>query len=675
MGDVALEATSFGEGWVEPTAQIRLQLDGPLPGGARSIAIFIGTLDATAMFHESAPGEFTYLAPQAPLPSGEQELIVYSVIDRAQWREIGRAPLRVLTASGFQQVEITPQLEVSIDMQNDQGTSGDAFPPERRTYQDLHMRAGLTTLHQRQDLTVTSRFSVVGTSFRKAALRFGTKGEDAPKIDLSDYLVEVQVDQTRAQLGHVSYGNHPLLLNGLSNRGVLVEHRFNEVLDASFSSQSGVSIVGYDRLLGIGDSESRFSAATVGVELLPERPGGLRAELSYVTAEVPAVSNFGVGQVPVSEQSSGYGIRLTGMSESARLRGDFNFARSSYTNPTDSSLEFDGTPIVDVEETTNNAYSGRVEYDLFVGQPIGEHRQLNLTAFGSYEQVDPQYKTLAAFPNSDRRQGIAGVNARLGDISLQAQYSMSRDNLENIPTILTTKTNSYQLNLAGPLRAVFDAQAEQNRWWPMFRVAAHRVHQYAGNAPATADSDFNNTSHLPDQISTSANVGLDWNFEQWDFGYQFAYSLQDNRQTGRELADFRNKEHSVNAVYRATERLTLGARVGRSENYEREFSLTRESDTFGANVDWRLTDRLSVSGSYDNNRNTDDLGLASSKNDNLNTQLVYRFELPGPEGRKLPGQAFVRYARQFNESSDNVFGFNSSATTWALNSGVSLTIY
>lgn len=673
--DVALQSTSFGDGWVEPGEQISFRLDQLPPGGAASVAVFIGNFDATALFYESAPGEFTYLAPQVPLPSGEQELVVYYIAEAQQWQEMGRAPLRVLTRSGFEQVEVAPQIETSLDMQNDSEVSGDAFPPERSTYNDLNLRAGLSTRHQRGDTVISSRFAVVGSSFRGSALRFGTEGDEAPKIDLSDYLVDVQVDRTRAQLGHVSYGNNPLLLSGLANRGVVIEHRFNPRFDASFSSQSGVGIVGYENISGLTEETSRINAATVGVEMMPDTPGRLRTEVSYVTAKVPALSNFGVGQVPVAEESDGYGVRLIATNASRRLRGDFAYARSSYTNPTDRSLEFDGTDIVDVEETTNNAYSGRVEYDILSGYALSEQRFVNLTGFVSHEEVEPQYKTLAAFPNSDRRQTLVGFNGQIGNIGLQVQFGEARDNLDDIPTILTTKTRNQELSLAGPLQSFLGMDEAQSAWWPSFSFAAQRVHQFADNRPPAAESDFDSDSHLPDQVSKASSTALSWSFERWSLGYQFAYSLQDNRQQGRERSDFRNRDHSVNASFRVTDRLTLGARVGRSENDDREFGITREADTYGATVDWLLTDRLSLSGSYDDNRNSDDIGQASSNSDNLSAQLAYRFELPGPNGRKLPAQAFVRYARQASDSSDNVFGFNTSAETWAVNSGISLSFY
>jgi hypothetical protein len=38
----------------------------------------------------------------------------------------------------------------------------------------------------------SNRFEIVGSSFQNEALRFGELGQKAPKVDLSNYLVQVQ---------------------------------------------------------------------------------------------------------------------------------------------------------------------------------------------------------------------------------------------------------------------------------------------------------------------------------------------------------------------------------------------------------------------------------------------------------------------------------------------------
>ena len=56
-------------------------------------------------------------------------------------------------------------------------------------------------------------------------------------------------------------------------------------------------------------------------------------------------------------------------------------------------------------------------------------------------------------------------------------------------------------------------------------------------------------------------------------------------------------------------------------------------------------------------------------------QISYRFELPGPGGRRLPGQWFLRYTRENLDERDREFEIDSSATTWTINAGIGLSLY
>ena len=81
----------------------------------------------------------------------------------------------------------------------------------------------------------------------------------------------------------------------------------------------------------------------------------------------PNEFNFDTGEIPDAEESRGLGVRVLGSSESGRLRGEVNYARSRFTNPDDPTLALDDEEIVEVKPSTDNAYSAEVAYDVFQG--------------------------------------------------------------------------------------------------------------------------------------------------------------------------------------------------------------------------------------------------------------------------------------------------------------------
>ena len=98
-----------------------------------------------------------------------------------------------------------------------------------------------------------------------------------------------------------------------------------------------------------------------------------------------------------------------------------------------------------------------------------------------------------------------GFTGQLGPVGYQATYSRSRDNLEDIETILTTQTSSTQLSMNTSLKELFAKRIpDTSRYYkllPALSFSAQRVHQYNLNSPENLQSDFNDNSHLPNQVN------------------------------------------------------------------------------------------------------------------------------------------------------------------------------
>ena len=660
------------EQWIKPQSPISFQIDDDSDISG-ILAIFVGKTDVTPLFHESGPGIYTYSGTPIPLPSGESELVLYDHKGE-EWRKIGSVPLKVLTSSGFESVEYSPRIDITVDSQHDEGHSGDAEEPERKRFSDTSLQAGFSGSQSRNSLSIESSANLSGASREEQALQFAEKGEDAPKVDLADYLIEAKNGNATFAVGHITYGQHPLLVNSISNRGVMAGYRFSERFDFSIASQNGTSIVGFSNPVGLAHAnEHNIASATVGYEMIPSRPGALRVEVGYVTAQIQPEADFDVGEVPDAEKSDGWGLRLIGSSPSGRLRGEVNFARASYTNPEDPFITED-LDVVPVKETTNEARAATLSYDL-VRHALEDERELTVTATLTHERTDPLYKTLTAFPNSDTLRNGVSLSFQLGETTLAIQHAEQEDNLDNIPSILKTRTRSTMATASWPLSSLSREADSPSPYWPVLSLNAARVHQYAGNKPATEISDFNDGSHLPDQMNTEGSIGLEWSVDRWDFGYTVNASKQDNRQKGREDADFSNLGHEIAATLRATDTLEVGISLGRVRSTDEAESVSNFTNNVGMNLNWIIAEKWTLSGNVSRTLDDDSEDLARNENTSNDVQLARTFSIPFPGGRKRDGQFFIRYNQQENDNRDNLFEINSFSKNWAVTSGLSFSLF
>lgn len=655
-------------GWLEHDQILQIELS----GNAKKVinpVFFLGKTDVTSLFTQTEAGVFTYDNLTKALPSGNLDLKIY---DGSDWSEIDSIALNVLTPSGFNVSKVTPTVDVNINSKLSDNRTEDAGQPNRKTFNDFDSSISINSEHIKKDLNITASANIVSSSNQEAALRFGERQNEASKVDLSQYIVSATKGKTSASLGHISQGKHPLLVDNLSNRGLMIDRKINQRLNVGVALQSGRQITGYNDILGFTTSKSKIATFSVGLDLL-KRTDAAKLELSYLNGTTVAENNFDEGQVPTAEDNSGFGLRLTTNSKSGKLTTDTSFARSRYTNPTQDTLEFNGEALVDVKPTTNNAYSTNINYQLLSNHKLSKKMTTDMSLNLVYSKIEAEYKSLAAFPNPDQELKEIGITGQIGHVAYQARYSRSRDNLEDIETILTTQTSSANLSLNTSLKDFFSDKNPKSlkyKLLPSISLSAQRVHQYALNSPATENSGFNNTNHLPDQLNLTFSNDLSWNFDKWDVGYQTQWSKQDNKQEGRDQADFQTLGHTINLTYRPKDTITVGLSAGRIRNTDVEQNTKRYDKSYGLNLDWAINDKFSLSLSHNKNKSDDNQDISRSLSTTNEAKISYTFNLPTPEGKKLPGQAFIRYAKQKNNNKDRQQDFETNANDSAVFAGI-----
>ncbi len=635
------------------------------------LAIFVGRSDVTRLFRRERAGKLVLQSKLFKLPSGEQELVVYVVQDATQWKEAARFDIKVRLAGGLEEAEFSPRLELNQKSQFDEGRSVDAGLSPRGNYADLAGQGGFSTRFKRDDWELHTAWNFVGSSVREEALRFGIK-DNAPKVDLTDYLVELGVHRGEFGIGHVSFGDHALLLSGLSNRGLVFRQPLGQRFEFAVSAQSGQAITGYSDLLGITGSDNYISGASLGFEFFKDRPGGLRLDVMYLNSKVLSNLNFNTGEVPDAEENTGLGVRLKGSTPGGRIRGSAEFARSEYSNPEDPFLA-QGATLVPVDETEQDARTIDLAFDLLQNRQLGEDRYATVTFGFRHNRSEPLYRSVAAFVSGDQEANASTLYATIGRFSFRGEYSESEDNVDDIPTILKTKTDNLSLSYGLPLKGMFIRDDGSTRAWlpENFSHGYNRVHQFGANLPPS----FDPLTHVPDQVSENHNINVGWNFSGVNLNYRFSLGDQDNRQPGRANADFRNVTHGANVGLQMTDKLNFGLGANFTDAHDDEQDITRTTQSYTLSIDWTLIESLSFRGYYSLTDSDDSRGLAENRGWTSLTEITWRFEFPWGPDRKAPGQMYLRHSAQGNQFLDNVFGFASYPNTWSFNGGFSLSLF
>ena len=665
---VAITAEWDGARWLSPREPWAFSLSRALGPAEGRLAVFVGHTDITALTTVHGT-RVAYRPAGVGLPAGETELAVY-LTDSTGWREIGRIPLRLLTASGFERAGIVPRADLVTDGQLAQGRSPDVGEDERGLHQDVTANLGFDGSLARQGWTLRSRASAVGVSRDEQRLRFAERGLDAPAVDLSDYLLELERGPATLTLGHTGFGGNRHLLDAFSSRGLTAGLRLASGAQLGLAALNGSAPVGWSNPFGLDRADHRIWSAALGVELLPTRPGALHLDATLMDGSVLPIASYRQGVVNDAEESRGLGLQLAASDARQRVRLAAGLSRSRFVNPADTLLS-QGAALVGVRPESRTARYLEATVQLLQGRPLSEHIAASLSTGFRHERVDPLYRSVAAQPRADWRQNVVETTAGLGALSIQFSHAWSRDNLGEIASILTSRFRDDALTAALPLGALVRAPAAA-WWWPQFAVT-YQVNRQRGEG-VPANGGFS-PSHVPDQLNRQANVSLAWQRAQWSLGYRHNVVRQDNRQPGRELADFRSWQHALTVGYTPSPQVTLALDLSDERQRNLELATLQRTRRVGLTGEWRplaatsLQGFVSLSGADDAPRTQTseaaELRLEASQGFNL-----YRRTASGTQAR-----VFLRYARSRSSLDARLADPAPDQVLWSLASGLSLRLY
>ena len=543
-----------GDGFLPQRTDLELALSRRLEAGERLVVLF-GDVDMTDLF-ASFGNSIVYRANLLPLPPGESEIVV--LLDQSgDLKEIFRQTVQVRTRRGLDEFAFRPTVDIEAIAEVDSGHSPEAGQG-RPDYEEATSQLRLETSIARSKWQFSSEISLLGVTEIENALRFGEDGESADKLDLTSYLLRLENGRNFVELGHVDYGQQRYLIDGFSSRGLNAGIALGPLARFNLLAASGSQIVGFDDISGLSRSEHRMLSGAIELNPVRDAPEALRLRLTYVDGSLLPLADFNQGVINDTEESDGFAFRLSG-EPTERLRFDLGYSRSSFDNPEDPFLS-QGASLVAVEQETRSGYFA--DLDLVLVRQFKEEGWSNdLTLSINHEYVEPQYRSTAAFTQADNEQTRATLVGSTGPISYTAGHYRSQDNLDRIPSILTTKTRGYNVNFALPLSQIW-SEGSSSLFLPIFTVTSDRTRQFGEGLPE--NSGFS-ASHVPDQVSLSHIGGLEWQGNRWRFGYELSFSDQDNRQPGRELNDFEQLNHSFRLDLSPLTKIDLGFSFAREK--------------------------------------------------------------------------------------------------------------
>lgn len=671
-------SANFTNREVSPNEKIQLTLSRELETGKEELAVFIGENDLTSVFIIE-PKSAVFVPRLVTLPIGESNLVVY-LIKEGNWETLAEFKLKVKAANSAQtdtektDVEFTPNVALNLKGQNQTLTFPRESSPDRNPFTDLAGQGTISLKVSRRGWKFSNQFDLAGSSFQPEALRFGELGKKAPLIDLSSYLIEISKGRFKVNFGHVSFGSNRHLVNSFSSRGISVTIPVGKQNEVSVAAMNGTSIVGFDNFVGIRTGRHSILGATFAREFFKERPGGLRTEFTVFRGSVLPLTNFNGGEVNDAEKSLGFGFKTLGNAFKERLRYEIGVTRSKFTNPSDRLLEQDLT-VTQVREVWRTARYGEISFDFLKDAKIWKEKTLKLTGTYRHEEIQPLFRSIGASTQADRRQNQFEVTVNLGEMNFTYGNLRDRDNLGNITSILQTLGRRQNTIFSLPLNSFFTPE-KTKKWLPQISYSYDFVHQFGAFLPV--NGEFRDLSQVPDQMTHNQTVNAVWQLsDKFNFSYRYNRTFQDNRQPGREIADFRSLINAVTVGTKPFGSLDLDIELSRENQQNLEQPRTDQTFRLGTRLTWRtpflknstFNANLSTTLAGDTNNSTD------SRNAEFDVQWTYKFGFGTKKFKKAEAQFFIRYANRYGKTIDRIFFVNNFNKTQGFNFGLNFNIF
>ena len=654
-------------------AEFVLDLTRPLVEGDGELVVIAGTLDLSALI--TRRGAQVIVSPGAFRLSAGSTTVRVMLRHGEQFSALGTVSLQVPHAGGFTRMSAVPNIDVNS---NGEVANGASPPPTGAAHphrQDVSLGASLRSSHERPGFTLESQSNVVGASREPLALRFAQRGTRAPLVDLSNYLLSLRLPSARLDLGNIALGNNRHLISGFSSRGVSVTAG-PAWAQLSVGSVAGAPIVGWDNVLGVAESQHRVSAASLGLDLVRKRPGALQLRFSALDGSLQPRPGFTQGAVTDAEASRGGGVEVSAATPSQRARFAAGYTVSTFSNPARDDQLTGGLAVKRSVPNRRAARYAETTLGIVQGAKLFSHVSTQLTVGVRHERVDPLFRSVGAFAQADREQNSLDLNGGIDAMSWQLSLQRARDNLAAIASVLTSHTEGTSVNTNWPVATLIRA-TKSAKWWPMLSVSYQQSHQFAAGVPAS--NDFR-PQDLANQLSTSLSSNASWQANGWRVNVRDGRSLQDNRQGGRERADFNGANDNLSIGRAVSSRLDASLDAGLELQRNKELVQVNRVRRIGGTANWQVTRLTTLATNVSAAVSRTPPSTHNVTNMEMRVELSQRVRLFGQGTGAKTGQGFLRFSRTSVTSvpfltASNVPPRLTTQMQWTLNTGASLHLW
>ncbi|NJO13447.1 MAG: hypothetical protein HC872_08280 [Gammaproteobacteria bacterium] len=154
----------------------------------------------------------------------------------------------------------------------------------------------------------------------------------------------------------------------------------------------------------------------------------------------------------------------------------------------------------------------------------------------------------------------------------------------------------------------------------------------------------------------------------WEWSVEFVDVEQDNRQRGRERADYSNLTQQATVRYAPGDALAISIGATRVRNYSVETLQSQYSHAGWLALQWTISDHWRYAGQCSLGREFDSLALSSERQASLQSELIADYDLR-QFGGILPLQFFVRHRLARGSRADRAFGVDTTSREWQLAAG------
>jgi hypothetical protein len=247
---------------------------------------------------------------------------------------------------------------------------------------------------------------------------------------------------------------------------------------------------------------------------------------------------------------------------------------------------------------------------------------------------------------SDLFQNVFGLSTTLRSVTGQVSRTVSNDNLGHVASILRTDTGVTAVTLVVPTGS-FGQKPATAAWCPTLSYSLSRSTQIGESLPA--NGGFISVAQVPNQLNAVHTLHVDWQIGAAHAGYALTRSTQDNRQAGRENADFANLVHAASFGFTIATRVDVTGEVGLDRNVSQELSQVTQTNHVSVTTAWRLTPRDLLTAIVND---TIGRGPDKTRNDaaDFNAQFAHTFALNPGASAKPQIRVFGRVTWQSSES-------------------------